>query len=338
MKKFTLIAAAALLLGATSCNHDDGHKMETTYSVRTYSLVTDSKGNSTISPTTYSFAMNLIDQVCTVSIENLILDGVTASATTRQLPFVGYNLVLGGDDNNTGNTGNTGNYGDKWGAACYLVESANATAEGGRTITNFMGDLTTASNTLNPILLTKLREQLYVDPIIYPGGSANNSIYTETQLNLDEYRVMTFWCDMLYTGVTTKTKMNPMSTQEDKDGVIRVYLNLQKASEYKATVYFYNFKTTSVGEDGKETTQTADFKLVDVPVVFDGNGFRIQGDKLVPVSLKDKKEMPEYTMNTFILGSQSNMTGIMCRFMLPDKTSVSFGGYGLYGHDISDFH
>ncbi len=335
MKKFALIAAAALMLGATSCNHGDDTKMQTTYNVRTYSLVTDSKGNTTVSPTTYSFVMDMVDGTCTVGINNLILDGVTASASTGVLPFVGANLVLGGTDSN-GSDSNS----NKWSAACYLIEAQNATATGGRTITSFMGDITSAANTLNPYLLNQLRDELSVNPILYPGGSAGNSIYTETQYNLEDYNVMTFWCDMLYTGTTVKMHPTSMAPEDDKDGVIRVYLNLEKASDYKATVYFYNFKKTvsEGGEAEQAEVKTDDFKLEDIPVTFDRNGFTIKGNNLVPVSLKDKKEMPEYTISGLLLNSTKNMTGIMCRFMLPDKTSVTFDGQGVYGYNISDLN
>lgn len=337
MKKFALIAAVALTLGAASCNHADDSKMQTTYNVRTYSLVTDSKGNSTVSPTTYSFLMDMIDGTCTVGINNLIIDGVTASATTGVLPFVGANLVLGGADGNDNN--NNSNNSNKWSAACYLIEAQNATAVGGRSITSFMGDITSASNTLNPILLNQLRDELSVNPILYPGGSAGNSIYSETQYDLEDYHVMTFWCDMLYTGSTVKMHPGTMVPVEDKNGVIRVYLNLEKASEYKATVYFYNFKNAAaeVGESDQEADLTVDFKLEDIPVTFNKNGFVIQGTNLVPVTLKDNKELPEFTMNDLLLTSSKNMTGIMCRFMLSDKTSFTFDGQGVYGYNIADF-
>lgn len=324
MKKITLIAAAALMLGATSCNSDDDYKMETTYMVRAYSLVTDAKGNSTVSPTTYAFRMDQVNGSTVVNIDNLILDGVTATATTRAMPFVGRTVELGDKDANQA----------KWYAVFYLMEAKDATDQSNaaaRKITDFMGDITTASNTMNPLLLTNLQKQLGVDPLQYPGSNANNSIYTETQYNIDDYRVMTFWCDMLYTGTTTTMDAGNTSMSTNKDGMVRVYLNLQKASEYKATIYFYNYKFSDAAD-----AKAVDMKLVDVPVTFDRNGFNISGKDLVPVSVMDKKEMPEYTVSDLTVRSATNMTGVTCHFSLSDNTVVSFDGTGLYGYNISD--
>ena len=323
MKKITLIAAAALMLGATSCNSDDDYKMETTYMVRTYSLVTDAKGTSTVSPTTYAFRMDQVNGTTVVNIDNLILDGVTATATTREMPFVGRTVELGDKDANQA----------KWYAVFYLMEAQDATDQSdasARKITNFMGDITTASNTMNPLLLTNLQKQLAVDPLLYPAANANSSIYTETQYNIEDYRVMTFWNDMLYTGTTTTAAGNT-SMSTNKDGVVRVYLNLQKASEYKANIYFYNYKFSDAAD-----AKAVDMKLVDIPVTFDRNGFNISGKDLVPVSVMDKKEMPEYTVSDLTVRSASNMTGVMCHFSLSDNTVVSFDGTGVYGYNISD--
>lgn len=322
MKKITLMAAAALMLGVTSCTHGDDYKMERTFQVRTYSLVTDANGNSTVSPTTYAFNMDMIAGTANVAINNLILDGVTASANTKTMPFYGRNIVLG--ETNAPDE-------EKWSAVFYLMEAQDASDATGRKITNFMGDITTAANALNPVLISKLQSQLRIDPILYPASDAANSIFTETQYTIDDYRVMTFWCDQLYTGNTVCMSPQIMSGYNDKNNVIRVYLNLEKASEYKATVYFYNFRFS----DSKDVS-AVDMKLVDVPVSFDRNGYTIKGSGLVPVSVDAKKEMPEYTMSNFQLNSTNNMTGIGCRFMLPDKTDVVFNGTGVYGYDISN--
>lgn len=324
MKKITLMAAAALMLGVTSCSHDDDYKMETTYLVRTYSMVTDSKGVSTVSPTTYAFNMDMANGTCSMAVNNLILDGVPATATTKTMPFVGRTVTLG-DKNDSQN---------QWYGVFYLMEAMDASNPedaNSRKITNFMGDITSACNALNPNLLAKLQSQLRVDPIIYPAANATSSIYTETQYSIDDYRVMTFWCDMLYTGTTSCMSSESGATYNDKDGVIRVYLNLEKASEYKATVYFYNYRFSD-----SQDVEPVDMKLADVPVTFDRNGFTISGSGLVPVSIKDKKELPEYTMNNFQLNSTDNMTGVSCRFTLFNKTAVSFGGVGVYGYDIKD--
>lgn len=314
IKKITLLAAGAMLLGMTSCIKDNDVKSTQTYNVPTFAIATDAQGVATVSNgTVVNFQIDQINGKCVVKFSNLNLGGTPATLTTKSMSMVMGLYPMPG----------------KIRTRFYLIEDANATGEG-QAITDFKADLTLCSNTECDSLLNVLKPQLDMDPIVYPGQYRGTNWYTSIQFNTGDYKVMTFWNDLLYTG--TSNVMVPSSLPyTDKTGVVRVKLALATAGAYKANVYFYNYKFN-------KDDQGHNFVVNDVPVTFNSEGFVINATDVTPVTLQDKKPVDEYKMSTLQVRSTNKMTGINCHFDLPDKSACSFSGIGIYEFSLSDFN
>ena len=314
MKKITLIGCALFLVGAASCNKNENSFTSTsTFKVETYSLVTGSDVEPSVSLNNYTFVTDNYNFKMMMMSNDLNIGGSVKSFSTKEIPMIMGRIRMQGCKNLS--------------QFC-LGEAADASQEGGTNITNVFADFTTCSNTFNDSIINLLAAQIKLNPIQYPS----TRIYCETQFKLGDYQVRTFWKDMIFTGNTSVGGTGMSAPIETKTPSIRVMMNLEKAGDYKADVFLYNVSYLNADN-------TYNYVLKGVPVKFGALGYTLECSDVTPEAIleKDGAKAPAIKVDKLIMNSSSpDLTQATCRIMLDNGYVVSFQGMCLIGFNMSD--
>lgn len=313
MKKITLIASAALLMAATSCNNKQDFHSTSTYKLESYSLVTGPNQESAVTLTEYVFATDNYNYTLKLSSDNLVIGGNKVDFATSEMPMV-YGVIRMA--------------GAQAASSFYLSESANAAPTGATPITNVFADFTTCVNTLNDSIIKALDGQLRKNPIEYP----RTRIYSETQFKLGEYKVRTFWKDMIYTGTTNVVTADMEMIQKSQTPSYRVLMNLDKPGQYTADIYLYDVSYLN-------TETPVNYVIKGVPVQFNAGGFIMTGSDVEPeaIVLNETQQIPSIKVKRLQLNSSSeDLTRAECRIMLDNGYTVTFNGLCMLGFNMSD--
>lgn len=314
MKKITLIASAALLIGATSCNDNkQSFKSTSSFKLESYTLVTGANVDPTVSLTEYAFETDNYNFTLKMSSNNLVIGGSAVDFATGEMPMV-YGVIR--------------MKGAKEYSSFYLSESKSAGNVGSMPITDVFADFTTCSNTYNDSIVNLLADQLKLNPIVYP----RTRIYSETQFKVGDFLVRTFWKDMLFTGTTNVAGGGLDTPTTANKPSYRVLMNLETPGSYKADVFMYNISFLG-GEN------TVNYVVKGVPVRFDNNGFVIECSDVTPeaIALKTDQKAPAIKLSTLNIRSSSHdLTQAECRYQIEGSYTCSFSGTCLMGFNMSD--
>lgn len=314
MKKITLIASAALLIGATSCNDNkQSFKSTSSFKLESYTLVTSANADPTVSLTNYAFETDNYNFTLKMTSDNLVIGGNAVDFATDEMPMI-YGLIR--------------MKGATQPSSFYLSESKSAGIVGSMPITDVYADFTTCSNTYNDSIVNVLSDQLKLNPIVYP----RTQIYSETQFKVGDYQVRTFWKDMLFTGTTNVAGGGLDTPTTASKPSYRVLMNLDTPGSYKADVFMYNISFLG-GEN------TVNYVLKGVPVRFDNNGFVIECSDVTPeaIALKTDQTAPAIKLSSLSIRSSSqDLTQAEFRYQIEGSYTCSFSGTCLLGFNMSD--
>lgn len=308
MKKTLLFAAAVLGLSAVSCVKDDDPQItETTY-YDTYSLAIPVAGTPVVSPTKYVFTIDGVASTGRMSTDNLVLGGGNVGFTTKPMPYkVGLYNVHGKP------------------MAFGFLEGTNIAASGDKEITNYRCQMTNASNTNSDSLLNKLTDVLKANPLSRPSTSKVSTYLSMQYYYGTEWKVMTFWKDMLYTGNTVTRYSSSPAPYVTGTITYRVAMNLDDAKNYTADVYFYNAKFAD-----NPKAPTLNFVLKGLPLKFTSAGYEISVENVDPVMVPENTPNTAFPFTKFGLRSTSDLSGIVCSFEVAGRYQGDFSGNGLY--------
>lgn len=314
MKKITLIASAALLIGATSCNNKQNFTSTSTYKLESYSLVIGPDQDAAVTLTNYTFITDNYNYNLKMTSDDLVIGGNKVDFGTTEMPMVYGIIRMSGAKSQT---------------SFYLSEAVNATPAGATPITNVYADFTTCSNTFNDsIVQDVLGAQLKLNPIVYP----RTRIYSETQFKIGEYQVKTFWKDMIFTGTTNVVTADMAQVQKSQVPSYRVLMNLDKPGAYTADVFLYNVSYL-------ETENPVNYVIKNVPVKFGSAGFVLECSEVTPeaITVKEGEKVPAIKVKRLQLNSSSqDLTRAECRIMLDNGYTVTFNGLCMLGFNMSD--
>lgn len=313
MKKITLIASAALLIGATSCNNKQDFHSTSTYNLESYSLVTGPNQDAAVTLTNYTFITDNYNYTLMLNSDDLVVGGNKVDFSTTEMPMV-YGVIR--------------MKGAKEYSSFYLSESKSAGNVGSMPITDVFADFTTCTNTYNDSIVNLLADQLKLNPIVYP----RTRIYSETQFKVGDFQIRTFWKDMLFTGTTNVAGGGLDKPMDATKPSYRVLMNLDTPGSYKADVFMYNISFLG-GEN------TVNYVVKGVPVRFDNNGFVIECSDVTPeaIALKTDQTAPAIKLSTLnIRSSSQDLTKAECRYQIEGSYTCSFSGTCLMGFNMSD--
>lgn len=303
-----MFASAALLLGMASCNKESDIKQTTTLYVDTYSLVTNTTGgNPSVSKNRYNFVFDQVAGTAVMSVENLLYNLPIKTKSVKYGSF--FSTVMGKDEMQS----------------CSLMEAADATEVPQTPVTDLHADITSVANPNNRSLLNKLDKVLAVNPLKYPG-TQRASLYADIQFRSGNYLVRTFWPDMLYTGSTSTQYPGADEPYSTDNIVYRVSMNLEKAGEYTADVYFYNAKFAP-----SDKAPSVNFVLKGLKLEFSDLGFKISGKDVDPEMIPEKTPNSKYRFDEIMIMSSVDMMRIeSCRYKVATVFSGNFSGTGVY--------
>lgn len=303
MKKIALLACGALIMGVTSCNKESEPINTQTITIETYSLVSKSGSAPVVAPTTYKYYSNLTAMTTQISTEDLSTGTGVLKFQTDMIPFIyGYNISIDKEK----------------GHPFRFMKAADA---GGTPtpVTKLRCDLTECTNANNKTLIGSLENQLKANPLLVPA----NKGYSFMQYTLGEYDVKTFWPDMLYTGSTMTQYPGDGSPYENENITYRVKMNLSKADNYTADVFFYNAKFA-------EKAPAVNFVLKDLPLKFSLMGFEISAENVDPVMVPENTPNTRFRFDSFKLLSTPGMDGMTCRYKVAGIYEGEASGMFLY--------
>lgn len=306
MKKYLVMAFAALGLMATSCSDDPVNT--TTMGVVTYNYVTnlnDDSKNPVIKPGTYSFEFDLASNNMTLSTNNLDLGSNQVTSFTVE-PAVPFKVALASFEGSYGNVF----YGNA--AGPYL-------AKNGMEVKNLAFEL-------SPVY--------YVPPMLAFDSEANKEY---GNINLDyiarsgvapkmryllgsDYLIYTFWPDLYYTGKTT-TSVNGASGSdfESLNVGFRIKFDLDTK---KALVVMHNAQFNPNMPEMKALI------LTDLDVDFTNNGYEINAENVIPFNLEGGKltPYPNFPFTTFSFKAEGDMVNGSCDFTVAGRFTGHFDG------------
>ena len=88
MKKITLIASAALLIGVTSCNNKQDFTSTSTYKLESYSLVIGPDQDAAVTLTNYTFITDNYNYTLMLNSDDLVIGGNKVDFGTTEMPMV----------------------------------------------------------------------------------------------------------------------------------------------------------------------------------------------------------------------------------------------------------
>lgn len=308
-KVFAACAALMLAVGMTSCLDSGDTKQNYNYNLPAYALATNAEGQTSVTTgMLVNVNMDMVKSTAVVKFSGINLGGANATLTTREMDLKGGSyLVLG----------------RKY-APIFVMEGKDVTGEDSGSITDFGFNMTGATTAISDSLMNALKDQLASDKLEVPAVTSYGVFYAISKFTTGDYQVRTFWNDLLCVGSGT-TVTNGI-TYNTKTGVMRVKLLFEQGSEYKANVYFYNYKFKDEEGNGNN------FMFAGVPVTYSASGFDITLTDATPVTLDGKSAAEDFKMNSLRVVSRDNMTGIEANYNLAgdEGSQGTFAGTGLY--------
>lgn len=302
MKKMTILALGAMAFALASCNKSE-NTSSTTLTDLTVNHIVAADGSVYVSAGKYQFAFE--DPAATVALSALYLD-LSADRTdvTFNLDPVPYNSGY-----------YETSFPDKYGQL-FKFTAADPTSTSGVKISNLNCELYT-----HPLPdYTVIRDY----PVSLPM-----SFFTVMNYTLDNnYKVRTFWNDMLFTGGGSFTPAGGGEPLKDTKAVVRVQMNLKDRADYKANVFLYSVTFSTGGE--KKDVHTLIIR--DVPLTFDADGWKIDASSLKADeftrdnNLAEKIEKDVYEIESLRISSSGNLTTSALNCRIADKGTLNFTG------------
>lgn len=311
--RYDILVAAALLLagGTTSClndDDDDKNKKTDTITGRPYVLVTDADGNTKISRATITMNYETPSMLSRMTVEDLNTGASTVTVKTGDVKFVTGVTELEDTDYRFWLTGGV------------LYDGSNVSADDAVPVTSLRVDVTGASYTNDPEVLSDIRQQLAGNPLERPQAGSASSNYIYGEFNYGAFSVKTFWNDMLYKGETVTTYPGAQEPYDTDDIIYRVNIKADNQGGCKADVYFYNAKFAD------RQPMAVNFMLRDLPVKLSKHGFSIAVSGKNPIMVPEGTENSRFQFNDFTLSSTPDLSGVVCNYKVAGIYTGQFGG------------
>lgn len=302
MKKMTILALGAMAFALASCNKSE-NTSSTTLTDLTVNHIVAADGSVYVSPGKYQYAFE--DPAATVALSALDVDlsadrtDVTFNLEPMAYAFSAYET----------------NFEEKY-VQSYKFVSANPTSTSGAKISN---------------LNCELYAQYLPDFSVirdYPVSLPINFFTVMSYTLENNYKVRTFWNDVLFTGPGSFTPAGGGEPIKDPKAVVRVQMNLKDRADYKANIFLYSVDFRQ--NDDKKNLHTLIIR--DVPLTFDADGWKINASDLKAdeyirdANGTDKIEKDVYKIESLRISSSGNLTSSALNCRIADKGAFNFTG------------